>query len=639
MSTVKLAPGTIVRFREKPHEIKEVRGDALVIQECRSNHASITISYLEEIKSGELKLGTFDASEDLVGQDDWLDLPDKEKEVARERYEAIKPILTRSMPGSVIVLTKKVAEESGVSDRTIREWIKRWKVGGLASLAPMRRKQGGVGKSRLPIEVENIVNECIEEFYLSRRKSTLESLMARIGERCDEKGIKPPGKKAVKKRIDKISGRKITSAREGTQKSRSMYHVTKASFPGADAPLAYVQMDHTPLDVIVVDEESGVPIGRPFLTLAVDVFSRMPYGYHLTFEHPSYISAATCLLQGVLPKTELLKKHGFESDMWPVYGLPGTLHLDNGKEFRSKHIEDLSKQKGSDFLLEYRPLKTPQYGGHVERLFRTINSYIHELPGTTRSSVADKGDYDSEKHAQLTLDDMERYLLTSILEYVHKPHRGINSTPLEKWNDAYDKGLFSPVVPKNLQKFIIDTLPFKERTIQKSGISLFDLKYSEGVLQTIRNNEPKSKSKPKYRVKYDPRDLSKVYIYNPIVKKYEQICLIDRSIGSISLLELNKIKARSPKGAKQAERRRNLYYFLRRRDQILEESSRRAKETKRSLRNKERDKRGKDKAIHNKLEQGAGQSKPAPAEEKKSEFRIDMNSLDLSGIIQGKGEK
>jgi hypothetical protein len=41
-------------------------------------------------------------------------------------------------------------------------------------------------------------------------------------------------------------------------------------------------------------------------------------------------------------------------------------------------------------------------GGHIERLVGTLMGDIHLLPGTTFSSVADRGDYNSEAKAVLT---------------------------------------------------------------------------------------------------------------------------------------------------------------------------------------------------------------------------------------------
>ena len=76
--------------------------------------------------------------------------------------------------------------------------------------------------------------------------------------------------------------------REGVKAARDKFGSVKAHFPGADSPLAVVQIDHTLLDIMVLDEEMRLPIGRPWLTLAIDVFSRMVAGYHLSLDVESH---------------------------------------------------------------------------------------------------------------------------------------------------------------------------------------------------------------------------------------------------------------------------------------------------------------------------------------------------------------
>ncbi len=50
--------------------------------------------------------------------------------------------------------------------------------------------------------------------------------------------------------------------------------------------MAVLQVDHTPVDLLVVDETWRKPVGRPWLTLAIDVHSRCITGLHLSFEGP-----------------------------------------------------------------------------------------------------------------------------------------------------------------------------------------------------------------------------------------------------------------------------------------------------------------------------------------------------------------
>src|SRR5258708_7850233 len=67
-------------------------------------------------------------------------------------------------------------------------------------------------------------------------------------------------------------------------------------------PLERVQIDHTQVDVIVVDEGDRLPIGRPCLMLAIDVASRAVFGFSVSLERPSVVSVALTLVQAVLPK-------------------------------------------------------------------------------------------------------------------------------------------------------------------------------------------------------------------------------------------------------------------------------------------------------------------------------------------------
>ena len=46
-------------------------------------------------------------------------------------------------------------------------------------------------------------------------------------------------------------------------------------------PLERAEIDHTELDVFVIDEKTRLPIGRPWLFVAIDVFTNMILGHYL----------------------------------------------------------------------------------------------------------------------------------------------------------------------------------------------------------------------------------------------------------------------------------------------------------------------------------------------------------------------
>ena len=174
----------------------------------------------------------------------------------------------------------------------------------------------------------------------------------------------------------------------------------------AEYPLEVVQIDHTLVDVIVVDRQTRRPLQRPWLTLAVDVASRTVAGFHLALEPPSAISVALAIQNFVLPKDAFLSRLGVAAE-WPAAGLPDAIHLDNAKEFRSRALRRAAEEYGIELI--HRPVATPHYGGHIERLIGSMMGAVHLLPGTTFSRVAERGTYDSSGQSALTLDELERW--------------------------------------------------------------------------------------------------------------------------------------------------------------------------------------------------------------------------------------
>ena len=94
-----------------------------------------------------------------------------------------------------------------------------------------------------------------------------------------------------------------------------------------------------------------------------------------------------------------------------------TIHLDNAKEFRGKMLKRACEEHGID--LAWRPVATPHYGGHIERLLGTLLREIHSLPGTTFSNPRERGEYDSDAKAAMTLAELEKWLATYIVEVYH----------------------------------------------------------------------------------------------------------------------------------------------------------------------------------------------------------------------------
>lgn len=386
----------------------------------------------------------------------------------------------------------------------------------LTSLLPHRRgpRPGG---SLLSAEVDAVIDDAIQAVYLTRQQPKVSDLLTEIRRRCHASQLKPPGRWAVTARLLAKPQSEVIARRRGRKAARDRFSPVVGSLE-PKWPLSLVQIDHTLVDVIVVDSATRAPIRRPWLTLAIDVYSRCVVGFYLSLEPPSATSVALCIAHAVLSKLAWLSERRIEAE-WAMEGLIEHIHLDNAKEFHSEALRRGCEQYGIG--IEYRPVRTPHYGGHIERLIGTMMGKVHLLPGTTFSDIRDKGDYDSEKNAAVTVDELERWLVHAVTGVYHREvHRALGTTPLAAWErgisgDAISLGRGKPVTASDPHRLLIDFLPIERRLIRREGISLHSVSYWSDVLRAWVGVPEKM------IVRYDPRNLSRIYLLGPDGRYYD----------------------------------------------------------------------------------------------------------------------
>ena len=367
------------------------------------------------------------------------------------------------------------------------------------------------GSRRLPEVIEVVISEAIEGFFKSRQKPNINALHKEVHRRCAQQGLRAPCWTSVRDRVAAIDPAKLVAAREGAKAARSRYHPVPGTYR-IERAFEVVQIDHTLVDVIVVDRAYRQPLQRPWVTLAIDVASRMVAGFYLTLEPPSALSVSLAIQHLVQPKLDWLDGFGIDAD-WPTSGLPETIHVDNAKEFRSKAMRRGAEEHG--ISLQYRPIGAPHYGGHIERLIGTMMGAVHLLPGSTFSSIKDRGDYDSGANATMTLDELERWLALEITRYHAERHRSLGIPPVAAWQEAVQRRDTPLRQPYDPEGFRIDFLPAVERMVRRDGIHLFGLRYWDDVLSIWAGRQGRQ-----LRVSYDPRDLSTVFVRGPDGQRY-----------------------------------------------------------------------------------------------------------------------
>jgi putative transposase len=467
-------------------------------------------------------------------------LSDKSWEKAKYRYSIIKDILNNRGDLELIKLKSK---ENKVSVSTIYRWIKLFDSTGLISSLVGEKKKGGAGKSRLSKVQDEIINDKIHSVYLTSSRKSITKTIREIQIACRDLGIDSPHPNTIRNRIKNISDEERIRKRIGYQEAKYKYEPIKGPFPGANHPLSVVQIDHTPVDIILVDEYYRKAYKRPWLTLAIDVYSRMVLGFYLSFEAPGALGTGICVANSILPKEMWLEKLGVNTD-WPCWGIMDKIHVDNAKEFKGNMLRRTCDNYGIE--IEFRPVGAPHWGGHVERLLGTFAREIHDLPGTTFSSEAERKNYKSEEKSAFTLSEFEKWLTIYITNIYHKKnHSSLGMSPLAKYKEGILGTADKPgkgVAPRinNERKTRIDFLPYVERTVQEYGIVIDHIYYYSDALRPYIHSHENDK-KTKYLFKRDPRDISLVYFYDPILEDYFEIPYRNTSLPPISIWEYRDV--------------------------------------------------------------------------------------------------
>ncbi|MDO9071638.1 MAG: DDE-type integrase/transposase/recombinase [Rubrivivax sp.] len=461
---------------------------------------------------------------------------------AQKLFETLKSLLDSANYDRSLADIDKAALALGKSRSTVYEYIGKYDKSKRISVF-IRKQRSDKGGSRLPKKVQAIVDRVIGEFYLKEERPTPSATLEQIELDCRKAKVKPPSLKTLLRVISRLPPKTVTRGRHGKKAAREQHEPVKGSFPGADFPLKVVQIDHTPVDVIIVDEEERESINRAFLTIVIDVCTRVICGFCLSLEHPSSLTAALALHHAILPKNEWMRKHGLKP-LWPVYGKPRKIYADNAKEFLGTALLRGCAEHNIDHA--NRPKGLPNYGGTVERAFRTFMKAAQRVRGTTFSNVVQKVKYNSAGKAILTLANLERWFGIYIAyRYHQRVHRGTGFPPIKHYERLVKgtpetPGIGRPEPIADPRQLLLDFLPFVTRVVSREGIVIDHIHYMNDRLRRWVN--ARDPEKPERLRKFicvtDPRDLSFIYFYDPELKKYIDVPYRDQTRPAISRWEL-----------------------------------------------------------------------------------------------------
>jgi putative transposase len=288
--------------------------------------------------------------------------------VANARLRHVSDFLNGQVPDNDAVLP----------ERTLRRWIASYRKAesalgsGYVGLLPEPRR--GNATAKLSEESRTLMDEFITTDYETLKQKTVYASWFALKLACEKKDIVFPSYKTYRLAVRRRPGFEQTLKRQGPraayQQEATYWQLEFRTPPHGDRPFEIAHIDHTELDVESVCGRTGRGLGRTWLTLLTDAFSRRILSLYLTFDPPSYRSCMMVL-------RECVRRHA---------RLPQILVVDGGREFQSTYFETLLARY--ELIKKMRPPAKPRFGSVCERLFGTTNTqFLHNLRGNTQLAV------------------------------------------------------------------------------------------------------------------------------------------------------------------------------------------------------------------------------------------------------------
>lgn len=454
-------------------------------------------------------------------------------EEARTKQEVIQSLLDPCDRATYGLRQREAAEKLGKSVRTVRRLVKQWEEEGLTALATTKRADKG--KHRIDEDWQKFIIKTYKEGNKGSKRMTPNQVAIRVQAKASELGQENyPSYRTVYRILQPIIEKQeqTQSVRNRGWKGSRLSVKTRA---GQDLSVEYSnhvwQCDHTRVDVLLVDQEGKI-LSRPWLTTVIDTYSRCIIGINLGYDAPSSEVVALALRHAILPK-----QYGQEYKLnceWGTYGKPEHFYTDGGKDFRSNHLSQIGVQLGFVCHLRDRPSE----GGIVERPFGTFNTDLFStLPGYTGSNAQERPE-EAEKEATLTLRELEQLLVRYMVDRYNQSidARMGDQTRFQRW----EAGLIA--APSFLSERELDICLMKQarRSIYRGGYLQFEN-------LTYRGENLEGYAGEIVVLRYNPRDITTVLVYRSLGEKEEFLARANATDLEAERLSLDEAKASSRK--------------------------------------------------------------------------------------------
>lgn len=331
---------------------------------------ALTYSHFEElIKRGEIQGVRSDPDSDPDQQ--WKALLNKANQKRKAEALRRERILKCHLAGEPL--------PEKVSKRTLARWKARYLLAerlygnGLVGLLPGWHLRGDRKTQKLNPVARSIMMDLIENDYETIVSKGMFVVWGKVIVKCRERkpSVQSPSYvtfiRYVKKRPEHLQALKRKGHRAAYASQPFYYYLDKDTPRHGDRPMEICHIDHTELDVELVDSRTGENLGRPWVTFMVCAFSRRVVAVHVTYDPPSIKSDMMII-------RECVRRTG---------RLPQIVVVDGGSDFKSVYFETL--MAAFSITVKRRPGAEPRFGSPIERLFYTTkDQFVRTKLGNTQ---------------------------------------------------------------------------------------------------------------------------------------------------------------------------------------------------------------------------------------------------------------
>lgn len=494
--------------------------------------------------------------------------------------------------------TLELAFDLGISEATAYRRIEAARrydtVAGL-----MRAVRKDAGEQRHPEEAMQMLKDVLAKHRFVPLRKTVPQIKTILDGQLKAKGLAPMSTHLIYREIAKTSRRDQLKSEGRIEQARNEYRLKINHLPNTDYPLSTIQVDHSPVQLCLVDSKDRQPIGDAWLTLIIDCYSRVILGFFISLNAPSTLNYGLALAHAFLPKDNYLRKVNVKGE-WPCWGTPDLILVDNAAELNGHMIQRARRRY--KFGIRRRPVGQPQFGGHVESVFSTFMEWIKTLDGTKFSNPKQRAEYDSEGQAILTIEEFETLFADFVVNDYHlREHsaQGMNRrTPLQRWKAGILDGDVMPArgwpdVPQDPGELEISLMPVLEQRVVKQGfVQAFSEKYFSHDLASLSSklDTRPTASGRKFDLRYNPKDLSKVWLDRGPDFAFMPVPYADRTLPPVSLWEHRAMRKRCGRPAAIYDEQRS--QRAQRAEKQLQDAAAKTKRAKRLRREEEKRARG-----------------------------------------------